>query len=371
MTIHFYTRLICIILVLTAHSLRGQQQRSGIEVHGRVVEMVNGKTIGIPKISVAISDDDYDITEPDGSFTLYVNSPNQKFVRLSISGIDNRQLLTPIEGVVNMPPSKNVEILLCSQQNQALKTKVVELNTKIKSLQSKYNLSARQVQNLQKEMLDTIMFYEQRIQLIKAEANQQSVASKSIVQEKDNIIKKLEAQLQQTMRQLIEAKDERFLQKQKHFQSISAGLRQYLDALYNLKDMLLPDRVSHYFIIPESINKLNSKIEAYNSARDILLSQQDGHLTAVQHYWNDPSVKQELAATYTYILTEIHDKTVYPVEFTVNETIKKYTTGKLGRQEAQKKATQASKEPYSRLTVTMPILEEKITLCINNLKQDF
>ena len=87
--------------------------------------------------------------------------------------------------------------------------------------------------------------------------------------------------------------------------------------------------------------------------------------------WNDPSVKQELAATYSYLLTEVHDKTVYPAEFTVNETIKKYTTGKLGRQEAQKKATQATKDPYSRLTVMMPILEEKITHCINNLKQDF
>ena len=370
MTNHFSPRFLCIILIFIAPILNAQQ-RSGVEVHGRVVEMVNGKTVGIPKVNVAISDVDYDITEQDGSFTLYTNASNQKFVRLSLTGMDNRQLLSPMEGVVNIPPSKNVEIMLCSQQNQALKTKVVELNNKVKLLQSRYTLSSRQAQSLQKEMLDTIMFYEQRIQLIKAEANQQSVASKSIVQEKDNIIRKLELELQQTMRQLIEAKDERYLQKQKHFQSISAGLRQYLDALYNLKDMLLPERVSHYFINTESINKLNSKIDAYNLARDGLLSQQDAHLTAVQHYWNDPSVKQQLAATYTYILTEVHDKTVYPVELTVNETIKKYATGKLGRQEAQKKATQATKEPYSRLTVMMPILEEKITLCINNLKQDF
>ena len=370
MVIQSYTRFLFIFCALINHALSAQQGR-GIEVHGRVVEMVNGKTIGIPNISVGIGKDDYDITEPDGSFSLYVNSSNQKFVRLTLTGIDNRQMLKPMEGIVDIPPSKNVEILLCSQQNQALKTKVVELNSKVKSLQSKYNLSSRQVQNLQKEMLDTIMFYEQRIQIIKADAAQQSVASKSVVQEKDNIIRKLELELQQTMRLLIEAKDERFLHKQKHFQSISAGLRQYLDALYNLKDMLLPDKVSHYFINPESVNKLNSKIDAYNSARDGLLAQQDAHLTAVQHYWNDPSVKQQLAATYTYILTEVHDKTVYPVELTVNETIKKYATGKLGRQEAQKKATQATKEPYSRLTVMMPILEEKITLCINNLKQDF
>ena len=370
MVFQLNTRFLFIILALTTHVLSAQKG-SGIEVHGRVVEMVNGKIIGVPKISVAISNDDYDITEPDGSFTLYVNSSNQKFVRLSLTGIENRQMITPIEGVVNIPPSKNVEIMLCSQQNQALKKKVVELNSQVKSFQTKYNLSSRQVQNLQKEMLDTIMFYEQLIQIIKADAAQQSVASKSVVQEKDNIIKKLEMELERTMRQLIEAKDERFLQKQKYFQSISAGLRQYLDALQNLRDMLLPDRVSHYFINTEAINQLNGKINAYNSARDGLLSQQDAHLTAVQHYWNDPSVKQQLAATYTYILNEVHDKTVYPVEFTVNDAIKKYTTGKLGRQEAQKKATQASKEPYSRLTVMMPILEEKITLCINNLKQDF
>ena len=370
MVIQSFSRFLFILLVLITHILAAQQH-SDIEVHGRVVEKVDGKIIGIPKVSLTLNGIDYEISEPDGSFTLHANLSNQKFVRLSITDIDNRQLISPMEGVVEIPPSKNVEILLCSQQNQALKTKVVELNNKVKSLQAKYNLSVRQVLNLQKELLDTIMFYEQRIQLLRAEANQHSVASKSVVQEKDKIIRKLELELQQTMQQLIEAKDERFLQKQKHFQSISAGFRQYLDALYNLKDMLLPERVSHYFINPESINKFNGKVESYNSARDIVLTQQDANLTAVQHYWNDPSVKQQLAATYNYILKEVHDNTVYPVEFTVNEAIKKYTTGKLGRQEAQKKATQESKEPYSRLVVMIPILEEKITLCINNLKQDF
>ncbi len=363
-------RLILLVLTLI-HLKLFAQQTPVIEVRGRVVEMVNGKAIGIPNVTVATSDTHYDITAPDGSFKVYSKSANQKSVKLSITGMDNRQLLAPIEGIVNIPPSNNIEILLCSQQNQNLTKKVAELNAKVKSLQEKYSLSARQIQMLQKEMLDTIMFYEQRIQLIQADVSKQTVNSKSVVQEKDNIIKRLEAELQQTMRQLIEAKDERFLQKQKHFQSISAALRQYLDAVQNLKEMLLPDRVSHYFINPAAINEFNSKVKAYNAARDAVLNQQDANLTAVEHYWSTPSVKPQLAATYSYILDEVHDKTVYPVNTTVSETIGKYTTGKLGRQQAQKKATQEAKEPFSRLTVMMPILEEKITTTINMLKQDF
>ncbi len=357
--------------LLLAFSPLAAQQTPVVEVRGRVVEMINGKAVGIPKVTVAISNTDYDITAADGSFTLYSKSSNQKFVRIAVTSMDNRQLLAPIEGLINIPPSTNVEVLLCSQQNDALKTKVAELNGKVKSLQSKYSLSARQVQTLQREMLDTILFYDARIQAIQAISAQQNADSKAALQEKDNTIKRLEADLRQTMQQLIAAKGDYFLQKQAHLQSISSALRQYLDALHNLRDMLLPDRVATYFMTEAALNQLGKRINAYNSARDTLLSRQDAHLTAVQHYWQDPSVKTQLAATYTYILSEIHDKTVYPVEFTVNETVKKYLTRQLGRQQAQKKATEAAKEPCARVTILLPILEEKINATLNSLKQDF
>lgn len=371
MTVSTLKRCLFVVLILI-HQILTAQQTPVIEVRGRVVEMVNGKAVGVPKVTVAISNTDYDITAADGSFTLYSKSSNQKFVKLTLTnGSDNREMLAPIEGVVNIPPSKNIEVMLCSQQNEALKSKVVALNIKVKSLQSKYNLSAWQVQNLQREMLDTVLFYEQRIQEIQAVNARQSDASKAEIQEKDRIIKQLEADLRQTMQQLLAAKDEQFLQKQTHFQSISATLRQYSDALQNLRDMLLPDRVATYFMNEAAITALNKKIEAYNLARDGLLKKQDAHLTAVQHYWTDPSVKMELANTYAYILTDVHDKTVYPAEFSVVDILKKYTTRKLGRQQAQKKAVEATKEPFSRVTALLPTLEEKITNTINNLKQNF
>ncbi len=377
MTIKIFTYLLLSLLAF-ANQMLVAQQTPVIEVRGRVVEMINGKAVGIPKVTVSISNTDSDITEADGSFTLYSKAGNQKFVRIAVTSMDNRQLLAPIEGLINIPPSTNIEVLLCSQQNEVLKTKVSELNTKVKALQSKYSLSARQVQILQREMVDTILFYEQRIQEVQALSAQQNAASKSEIQEKDKIIKRLEADLRQTMQQLLAAKDEQFLQKQTHFKSISTTFRQYLDALYNMRDMLLPDRVSTYFINEAAINELGKKINAYNAARDALLGHQDAHITAVQHYWKDSreggtgsSVKEQVEATYTYILTDVHDRTVYPAEFTVNETIKKYLTKKLGRQEAQKKATQAAKEPCSRITILLPILEEKINNTINSLKQDF
>lgn len=371
MTISILKRLLVVTLILI-HQILLAQQTPVIEVRGRVVEMINGKAVGVPKVTVYITDVDYDITEPDGSFTVHSKATNQKFVKLTLTnGLDNREMLAPIGGVVNIPPSNNIEVMLCSQQNTALKSKVTALNTKVKSLQAKYNLSARQVQHLQKEMLDTVLFYEARIQEIQMVNAQQNAASNAKIQEKDKLIKRLEADLARTMQQLVDAKDAQFLEKQTHFQSISATLRQYLDALHNLRDMLLPDRVATYFINQAAVPALNKKIDAYNLARDGLLAKQDAHLTAVQHYWADPSVKTQLEATYTYILTEVHDKTVYPAEFTVVDILKKYTTRKLGRQEAQKKAVEATKEPFSRVTVLLPTLEEKITNTINNLKQNF
>ena len=358
-----------IALVFTTHLIVAQPI---IELSGRVVETANGVTKGVPKVKIVINNIDNDITASDGSFKVFLKSTNQKFVELTLTDMDNRQIVSPIDRVVNIPPSNNIEVLICSQQNHELISKVGALNKKIKALQEKYNLSKSLVQKLQKEMVDTVMFFEQKIQIIEAENDRRNIKSKSDLGQKDKRIAELEKELDKIQLQLVEAKDEYFLKKQMIFQSVSAALRRYLDAVQNLRVMLLPDRVSHYFINEEALKQLSRKIDAYNASRDILLGGQDGHINAVQHYWPMPSsAKRQLEATYAYILSDIHDKTVYPVEFSVLETIKKWTTGKLGRLEAQKKALQDAKEPFNRLTMMIPLLEDKIITTINELKQDF
>ena len=370
-------KIILIIIISICTNLYRQilmgQQTPLIEIGGKVVEMVNGKYRGVPNVGIGIQQIDHTQTGSDGSFHLkYPRSSNQKYIKLVLDDSVNRQMLSPTKGIVYFPNTNDIEVWSSSKQNLALISKIGELTMKVKSLQEKYNLSESGVQKLQNEMKETVKTFEQKVQTVQGEYELLNVKSASELGEKDQKIKELEKELKNIQQKVIEAKDEYFFTKQAVFQSISGAMRRYLDAVQNLRDMLLPDRVSHYFIQPEAMKQLNRKIDAYNAARDTLLFvSQDAHINAVQHYWAAPSVREKLEATYAYILNDVHDKVVYPVEFTVMETIKKWTTGKLGRQEAQKKATQASKEPFSRLTVMIPILEEKITTTINELKQDF
>ena len=370
--IHKLGRFWLFFLVFESQILLGQQTPL-IEVGGKVVEMVNGKYRGVPNVGIGINRVDHTQTGQDGSFHLrYPNASNQKYIKLVLDDSVNRQMLSPTRGIVYFPPPNDIEVWSSSKQNLALISKIGELNTKVKSLQDKYNLSENGVQKLQNEMKETVKLFEQKVQTAQVDYEQLNVKSNLELEGKDRRIKELEKELNTIQQQIIETKDDYFSKKQAVFKSISSVLRHYLDAVQNLRDMLLPDRVSHYFINPEGMKQLSRKIDAYNDARDTLLFvSQDASINAVQHYWTTPSVKLQLEATYTYILSDVHDKVVYPVEFTVMETIKKWTTGKLGRQEAQKKATQASKEPFSRLTVMIPILEEKIISTINELKLDF
>lgn len=350
------------------------QKVSTVELKGRVVEMVNGKATGIPKVTVSVTDTDYDITEADGSFSINLR-PEQKHVKVSLD-VTNKQLLSPFEGIVTLPPSGTVDILVCAQQNLELKNKVVALNTKVKNLQQKFNLSQRQTEYLQRQMLDTVMYFEQRIQDMKAsferEKTTQQAEQQKAMQERDAKIQRLETELQSIMQQLVQAKDAQFLKKQAAFQSISSALRHYNDALQNLRPMILPDRIPQYFSgNAQAGQEYNRKVADYNTARETLVKQQDAHLTAVQHYWTNPSVPAQLSETYQYIFDDVHDKIVYPINSGVGNALEKFLTRQMGRQEAQKKAVKAATDSYSRLTVILPILDEKIQSTINTLKQEF
>jgi hypothetical protein len=62
---------------------------------------------------------------------------------------------------------------------------------------------------------------------------------------------------------------------------------------------------------------------------------------------------------------------VLPMDSSINGVLKKFSVGKLGRQEAQKTAKKASSAAYPQLTTMTPILEDKINAIALKLKQFF
>ncbi len=338
---------------------------------GRVFEMVKGKPIGISNVSVYIQDVNYDITNERGEFTIPF-STDKNFVFINFDKNFNRQLISPHLGRIDLPVSNSLDVIVCGQENKRLREEVDKLNKKVKSFQVKYQLSEKKASETYEDMLDTILHYEQRIQALDAQKEKIQVQSNAEIQRLQTEIDRLKSVEESLLKQLLEAKDEYFLKKQAYLLQITADLRQYLDALQNLQMMVMPDRISQYFVYNDAAAKrLSDKIEAYNTARDAILKNQDANLSAARHYWEDPSVANQLEETYRFLLNDVHLRHILPMELTVVEALKKFQLNELGRQQAQKKAEKASNEAYPMLKTTIPILEEKINSTALKFKQFF
>jgi hypothetical protein len=367
----FLLSFLCLQLVGFAQNIK--------ELHGKVVETVNGKTLGIGNIMVTVNKDfSYKITDPNGDFSIPIPT-DKDHVKITLENT-SRQLINPYSGVVDLPASNKVEILVCAQENTRLRGEVEKLNQKVKSFQVKYELSNKKAALTYKEMLDTILHYEKRIQALDAQKDaiiaqfaSQTEQFKAETKRLQTEIDRLKLVEESLMKQLLDAKDEKYKLKQAHFQKITAGLRRYVDELQNLNDMLLPDRINHYFTYDNRVanEKLSEKIKAYNLAYHEIDDNKDANLTAVRHYWEDASFAQQLKDTYQYLLTDVHEKTVYPMEFTVIETIKKASSSEIGMQKAKKIVKKSVLDSISTIKVKKTLLINKINDIINQLNQNF
>lgn len=357
--------LVCYLLSCLTIESRAQK------ISGKVIETNNGKTIGVGNIKVTVKDFSYEITNQQGEFEITIPT-GKDYVKLNLENT-NRQLISPFLGLVYLPPSDKVELIVCAQENKRLLVEVDKLNKKVKSFQTKYQLSEKKAALTYKEMMDTIVHYEQRIQILDEQKKQMESQYSAEVTRLQTEIDRLKSVEESLMRQLLEAKDDKFKKKQAVFQNISAGLRRYVDELQNLSDMLIPERISQYFTYDNraAVDQLSIKINAYNKAYDEIIDTHDANITATRHYWEDEIITNQLENTYTFLLSEVHKMTVKPLEFSVNEALKKLASKELGRREAEKKAKESALDFISKIKVKKTALLEKVNESINILNQNF
>ena len=362
--------LLLIIFSIIGLSIVSKAQNTR-ELHGRVVEVLNTKMTGISNIKVSVPNIDNYYTNEKGEFILNIPT-DKKYVNIILEGT-NKQMISPYSGLINLPPNGQVEIRVCAQENKRLREEVDKLNKKVKSFQVKYEVSNRKAAGVYQEMLDTIVFYELRIQNLdaqKAAMQKEYIAEINRLQAEIDRLKSVETSL---MQQLLEAKDEKFKQKQAVYQKITAGLRRYADELQNLNDMLLPEVISFYFAYDNkaAVDKLSAKVEAYNAAYHGIDDNRDGHISAVRHYWEDEEIVRQLTETYQYLLVDVHEKIIYPMKSTVIETIRQWGSRQDSRNKLENKAKVSSTDVTSKIKVKNTILLDKINETINLLKQNF
>ncbi|MCB0572481.1 MAG: hypothetical protein KDC66_22085, partial [Phaeodactylibacter sp.] len=129
-----------------------------IAVSGRVLELVEGGQKGVPGVTVSVSGQDYDITGEDGRFLLHLSSDRNE-ATVVLEGCPY-PMVSPYGGKIFIPPSGELQIRVCGQQNQRLREQIDGLAQKVKKLESQNKLSDRQLSGMHETLLDTILFYE-------------------------------------------------------------------------------------------------------------------------------------------------------------------------------------------------------------------
>lgn len=353
------THSLYLLFLLGCSSAFSQNPRL-IAVSGLVLELTEGGQKAVPGVTVSVAGQDYDITDQEGRFMLHLSAEKNEAI-VVLEGCPY-PMVSPFGGKIYLPPSGELQIRVCGQENQKLRRDIDALENKVKNLESKRKLSERQLSGLHKAMLDTILHYQEALHQL----NSTVVEYESSLRERESMVAALEEKLASVEQELFLALEEKYLRQKELMDAISTGLEQYTDQVKNLRDMLLPERISHYFLNEGARRQLYLAINKYNEARAYILNNHQSQVEGVGHYWASPGLARQLEETYRYILEEVHQKAVYPMEFSVNENLKLYLSGQLGRSRAAREAEKGAASAMAELSPRLETLEKK---CADMIRQ--
>ena len=339
-------------------------QQGPIMVKGIVVEVTDGKKKPVPNIKVKVAGESEDVTKTDGSFTLYF-PPDREYISISLEGCPY-PIVSPYAERVNIPPDEFLEIKVCANENKKLRGKINSLNDKIENLERQRVLSKRQLAAMHQILLDTILHFESRITSLENDLDKKGEQLK----EKNEQIILLENQVSDLEEQLSVALEEKYLKQKEVFDQISTALNQYIDQAKNLRDDMRPVQVKSYFSSPAARERLYESIEKYNAARREILDNQKNHEASISNYWEAYELADELEETYNYLLKNVHDEGIYPMEFAVNDNLKQALTRQISSSKAKKAAEAGANEAVPKLNPMISVLEEKSSDIILKLKNN-
>lgn len=349
------------ILPMYAQSQTGSTR----QLEGRVVEVTNGQTKGVSKVTVSISDNfDYDITDENGYFKLTF-PPDREYVTVVVENTPDK-MISPPSGLVNVPPARDLEIILCGEQNKKLMQQVNALSGRIKKLEKENTLTKRQLLEMHTLLLDTILYFENFIARLEQQSKETKELHDAELKARDARIRVLEDSVSLLVTALGEALEERFLKQKEYFDQISAGLEVYYDRLYDLRDRLMPQRLPNYFNnSPGAASDLKKTIDAYNEMRETIVRTYKSNVIAVRQYWNNPDAAEQLSNTYDYLLKEVHDKHALPFAQAVVGPIQDYSADPKHHTSAKKESKKAAEEKIPGLSACILELDKKIQEAIN------
>ncbi len=317
-----------------------------VDVRLRVTEKVAHQTQPLPGARLNISNlgNEQVLTNEDGEYLFSYPIRNKVDPEISIALIsDEHKILKPLDGKLELDPARNeidieVMVINVTKESPAFRQRIRDLEKRISGLKSKNALTRRQLQALNQALVDTILYFEadrERLESEMSQLSQEVTQLTSLTEQQQSEIeaRKKEVEVQKAKMELLQEKvdkltldlelalEQKYLRQNEYFKDISENLTEYVQRLKDLKDLL--PYIKDYFKGPDYVQVYNDNLNSYNDAFSVLNTQHQSYLEGVNRYWENEELEKELENIFTYLLSGLHLRQVYPLVQELNNEIRK------------------------------------------------
>ncbi|MCB0670035.1 MAG: hypothetical protein KDC80_29615, partial [Saprospiraceae bacterium] len=323
------TLLICAPLLVSAQVL------DAIDIHLTIHQKVGENIISLPNAKMNITDVGEITTDTEGkySFTYPVRNDVEPTIGISLMS-DQHQLLKPLDGSLQLDTTREemyIDFLVVNMNDESpeFKQRIEELEKKISGLQSRNNLTRKQLNALNNTLLDTILYFEANRRQLEAEIAEYedlTEAQRAEISQLKDKVDALNLEVDRLTNDLEKALEERYLRQNENFRNISSSLLNYLRKAKDLRDHL--PFIKSYFNSPGGFQNFDQDLRGYNKTWETFDANRLSYLEGVERYWENPAITKDLEEVFDYLVNGIHQTQILNVMRDINAQLHKQNPGK-------------------------------------------
>ncbi len=354
-------------LLLYAPTASYSQVLDYMDIHLKVTEKVADRQQPLSNTRLKISDYGEVTTDASGQYTFpyAIRKDVDPGILISIFSGEHK-MLRPLDGSISVDTAREemyIELLVVNmaEESEAFKKRINDLESRLSRLKAKNELTQRQLNEINNQLLDTIMYFE----AVKKELEREIQDYQNLTEEQKKEIEAqqqqiadLEQKVDQLTYELEAALEERYMRKNEYFKNISSNLLGYLRKVKDLRDHL--PYISTYFA-SGSFKNYERDINGYNEQYEKFDNNQLDYLEGVKHYWENRSLSGEVEDLFSFIAKGMHYDQVYKTTMDIMAEVSN---------QRPKKAQKAASEAYEDLSINLRKLEKDINNVLSALRKN-
>lgn len=370
-------RYLFVVFMLGSFGLYGQLPSDIIIIEGNVIELSSDSEFHlVSDFPLVINQSIKFQCDKDGSFSVRIPYHSDQ-LRIDLEKSEY-QVIQPKDGnhyieskVVPNTKYSMLIVIVSDGIDETLRKQLIDAQKEVDRLKSKNLYTNRQLQSLNKKLIDSIQVYQSRFKsfeksIAQLEGDNQNLKKSSAAH--TDTIEQLRQELLNIrednavlITKLSAAMEERYLKQKAQFESISTNLRLYTSRVKDLRDHL---RLLESLVKSGKTTYYYKTLDNYNESYEEMEGSRDEYKNSIQHYWESDRLSQEYTDLENLIINEIHKKDLLTLNNTVNAELQKASMGKKLKMKALKKQASSS---VASLNIKIENLESKVNHFLEEL----